>query len=145
MPGQDNHGGAKCHSFRAASEVTEQLHRRWRHRIAGEVVFQREDRVEPKRLYQIAQLKMFFVHSNVRSTRLSKDTERHADFHRFLQRLRHECVRIARVREAEARTHSHTSANRMTSPWPTTAWSGSSPHAVAATSAAMTARLAIRR
>ena len=53
------------------------------HRIAGEVVFQRKDRIEAERLRQIAHRQMVAHDSGVRPALLLQHVERDAYFHRF--------------------------------------------------------------
>ena len=84
----------ECDALRAARKVAEQLHRCRRHRVAGEVMLQREDRIEAKRLGKIAKFKMFLVDGYIRSSRLRQDAQRNADLHGRLLHDWPECVRM---------------------------------------------------
>ena len=95
MPGQHDHRGAKLHALRAAGEIAEQLRRRRRHRVAGEMMLEREYGIEAERLGEIAQFEVLLVDGDIRSGRLGQDAERHADLHGRLLRICRECVRIA--------------------------------------------------
>src|SRR5512143_94532 len=58
------------------------------------MVLQREDRIKTERFSKIAQLQMFLVHSNIRSSCLGEDAERYADLHGRLLRDWGKCVRM---------------------------------------------------
>ena len=75
VPWQHDDCGAECNALRSAGEVAQQLRRRRRHRIAGEVVLQREDRVIAERLGEIAEFQMVAVHGDIRSSRLGQNAE----------------------------------------------------------------------
>ncbi len=100
VPWQHDDGGTKCDALGAAGEIAQQLRRRRRHRIAGEVVLQRENGVEAERLGKIAEFQMVPIDGNVRPSRLGQDAERYTDLHgRRLLCNRAECVRMAQQGE----------------------------------------------
>ena len=65
----------------AAGEISQQLQRRRRHRIAGEVMLEREQRVETERFGKVAHRQMVRHDRYVRPRRLGEHVERNADFH----------------------------------------------------------------
>ena len=81
MPGQHDDCGAEADAAGAASEIGEQLRRRRRHRVAGEVVFEREQRVEAQGLGEIADRQMLADDGYVRAPGLAQHVERGPDLH----------------------------------------------------------------
>ena len=81
MPGQHDDRGAEADAAGAASEIGEQLRRRRRHRVAGEVVFEREQRVEAQGLGEIADRQMLADDGCVRAPGLAQHVERGPDLH----------------------------------------------------------------
>jgi hypothetical protein len=81
VPWDHGDGGAKVDAFNSACVIGQQLQWRRRHGKAGEVMFQREQRVEAERLSEIAQLGMLVDNRNVRTCSLGQHVERHTDFH----------------------------------------------------------------
>ena len=81
VPRQHDHRGAQRDPLRPSGEIGQQLRRRRRHRIAGEMMLQREERIEAERLGQIAERQMLPIHRSVRPSRLGKDTQRQPDLH----------------------------------------------------------------
>src|SRR5689334_18024416 len=81
MPGQDDDRGAEVDAAGAAGEIGEQLRRRRRHRIAGEMVLQREQRVETQWLGEIAHRQMLSDDRGVRAPGLAQHVERGPDLH----------------------------------------------------------------
>ena len=75
VPRQHDDGGTKCDALGAAGEVTQKLRRRRRHRIAGEVVLQRENRIIAERLGEIAEFQMVPVNGDIRPSRLGQNAE----------------------------------------------------------------------
>ena len=84
VPGQHDDRGAEDDALGAAGDVAQQLGRRRRHGVAGEVVLQREDRVEAERLGQVAQGQVLGEHGGVRAAFLRQHVERDADSHDVL-------------------------------------------------------------
>ena len=58
VPRQDDDRGPEGDALGAAGEIGQQLERRRRHRIAGEMVLEREQRVEAERLGEVAHRQM---------------------------------------------------------------------------------------
>src|SRR6185437_8085550 len=81
VPGQHDHRGAERDALGAARVVAQQLRRRGRHRVAGEMMLEREQRVEAERLGEVAECEMLGHHRDIRSTRLGQHVQRDADFH----------------------------------------------------------------
>ena len=81
VPRQHDDRGAERDALGAAGVIRQQLGRRRRHRIAGEMVLKREDRVEAQRLGEIAHRQMLADHRGVRAPVLAQHVERDADFH----------------------------------------------------------------
>ena len=67
----------------AAGVIGQQLERRRRHRIAGEMVLEREQRVEAERLGEVAHRQMVRHDRHVGAAGLGQHVERNADFHRW--------------------------------------------------------------
>src|ERR1019366_87284 len=65
----------------AASVIRQQLQRRRRHGIAGEVMLQCEQTVEAERFGEIAELQMLVDDGGVRAACLAEHVERDSDFH----------------------------------------------------------------
>jgi len=85
VPRQHDHRGAELDAPGAAGEVGEQLRRRGRHGVAGEVMLERPQRIEAQRLDEIAELEMLLHHGNVWLVVLVEHVHRDADFHGFLR------------------------------------------------------------
>ena len=83
VPRQHDDRGAELDPLRAPGVIGEQLGRRRRHRIAGEMVFEREDRVEAERLGEVAERQMLADHRGVGPAGLTQHVERDPDFHRL--------------------------------------------------------------
>ena len=91
----------------AAGIIGQQLERRRRHRIAGEMVLEREQRVEAERLGEIAHRQMVGDDRHVGARRLGQHVERNTDFHcgppqlRFTTETRRSrsCSFLARCRD----------------------------------------------
>ena len=83
VPRQYDDRGAELDALCAPGIVGEKLGRRRRHRIAGEMVFEREDRVEAERLGKIAERQMLADHRGVGPAGLAQHVERDPDFHQL--------------------------------------------------------------
>ena len=81
VPRQHDDRGAELDALGAAGVIGQQLGRRRRHRVAGEVVLEREQRVEAERLGQIAERQMLADHRGVGAAGLAQHVERDPDFH----------------------------------------------------------------
>ena len=84
VPGQDDDRGAEDDALGAAGDVAQQLGRRRRHGVAGEVVLEREDRVEAEGLGQVAQGQVLGEDGGVRAPFLRQHVERDTDSHDVL-------------------------------------------------------------
>src|SRR5690606_254793 len=84
MPRQHDHRRAELHPLRPPGEIGERLGRRRRHRVAGEMMLERKDRVEAERLRQIGESIMLADHLGLRATRLLLDAYAGANLHRRL-------------------------------------------------------------
>ena len=82
VPRQHDDRGPKGDPFGAAGEIGQQLQWGRRHRIAGEMMLEREQRVEAERLGEIAHGQMIRHDRHIGATRLGQHVERNADFHR---------------------------------------------------------------
>src|SRR5262249_17995606 len=81
VPGQDDDGGAQRNALRAAGEVRQQLRGRRRHRVAGEVVLEGEQRVEAQRLGQVAEGQVLGEDVGVGAAFLLEHVEPDANLH----------------------------------------------------------------
>ena len=81
MPGQHDDGGAERDAAGASGIIAQQLGRRRRHRVAGKVMLEREQRIEPERLGQIAERQMLAYHRGIGAAGLAQHVERDTDFH----------------------------------------------------------------
>jgi hypothetical protein len=79
---QDDDRGAELDPLCPAGIIGEQLGGCRRHRVAGEMVFERENRVEAERLGQIAERQVLADDRGVRAAGLTQHVERDPDFHR---------------------------------------------------------------
>ena len=81
VPGNDDHPGAQMDPFGSPGVVRQELQRRGRHRVAGEMMLQREQRIKPQRLRQVAKLHMLVQNRRIGASWLTEHVERHSDFH----------------------------------------------------------------
>src|SRR5262249_30982326 len=81
VPGQDDDGGPQGDAARASGEIGKQLQRSRRHRIAGEMMLQSKQGIEPERLGEITEGKMLSDNGGVGPARLRQHIECSADLH----------------------------------------------------------------
>ena len=81
VPRQHDDGRAERDASRPAGVVAQELGRGRRHGVAGKVMLQRPQRVEPERLGEIAERHVLAEHRRVGQAFLRQHVERDADFH----------------------------------------------------------------
>src|SRR5262249_35822169 len=79
VPRQYDDRGSEGDALGAAGEISQQLERRRRHRIAGEMVLEREQRVEAERLGEVADRQVVRHNLDVAARRLGQHIERNAN------------------------------------------------------------------
>jgi hypothetical protein len=84
VPRQHDDRGAEVEALRPAGVIREQVRRRRRHRVPGEVVLECPQRIEAERLGQIAERHVLREYRRVGAAFLLQHVERHSDFHECL-------------------------------------------------------------
>ena len=86
VPRQDDDRGTELDTAGAAGVIRQQLARRRRHRIAGEMVFEREQGIEPERFGEVAHRQVAPDHGRIGPAGLAQHIQRDPDLHGTLRK-----------------------------------------------------------